>query len=124
MRVVGKSPQGQGALAHFVLLLVAFVVYVAYFPVRPSEATLQQIVIYGMAGAVIAILLFPIGYIGYFLPNSSEFHELQLLWIVLILLNSCLWGYVIVLMHRRASQRLSSTNTQIDSNENSRTHDR
>jgi hypothetical protein len=106
MTVFGRSPQGQAAFAHFALILIALIVHMAYFPVRPSEATQQQIVISDVAWAVIAILIFPLGYIGYLLPNGPEFHELQLLWIVLIPLNSCLWGYVFVLMMRRMSQRI------------------
>lgn len=101
MQISGTSLQGQVALAHFFILLFAFAVYVTFFPIRPSEATPQQIVISESSWTVIAILIFPIGYLGYLLPRSPDFPELQLIWIVLTPLNSCLWGWSAALIQRR-----------------------
>ncbi|GEM_PF-2439321 len=105
MRIAGSSPQGRVALIHFLILLVAFSVRITFFPVRPNEATPQQVAIFESASAIVAILSFPLGYLEFLLPTTTEkFSDRQLLWPVLIPLNSALWGYSAVWTMRRVTR--------------------
>lgn len=98
VRVFGRSLDGKVASAHFLMLLIAVSFYVSCSPVDAGEATQVQILACKVARAVMWILMFPLGYLGYVFPADSG---LQMVPIVLMPINSCLWGSVIVRMWRR-----------------------
>lgn len=97
MNFYGRSLPGMIALIHFLTLAVTFTTYVAYLPVRPNEATWQQILVSQYIGLLLDILVFPLRYVcigmNRLLGVDDKAAELQVIWIALAPVNSLLWGY-------------------------------
>ena len=97
MQVKLRSPQGVVTLVHLGTLVTAYFVYLLYFPVRPSEVTPNEMLVFNSAWGIIKILMFPLGYGYYLFPHQPE---LSVIWVGLMPLNSYLWGYAIIWISR------------------------
>lgn len=101
----GWSVEGRVAFAHMSLLLFALWLCVMNSPEPlrdgdpPRNPGPAQAATYAAANSAFSILRFPIGYGGYLFPEDSS---LQIIPVVLMPLNSLLWGYSIVYVLRES----------------------